>query len=205
LGGAVAHTEVSGVAHYAADDDASCISKLRDLVARLPEQRHLGNGSSNDPATGEALYDLLPADHRMSYDMRALLHALVDGGQLDEFQGALARDDLRRRARIEGVPVGVIANERGLVRAPGREARFGASSMRRRGEGRAAGCGRGASRCFSFGTCPASWSDGSRARGSSAPASSKPWPRRAEDRATVNSHQARATTRWQGFDDFIFS
>ncbi len=49
LGGAVTHTEVSGVAHYAADDDASCITKLRDLVARLPEQRHVGNGSSNAP------------------------------------------------------------------------------------------------------------------------------------------------------------
>jgi acetyl-CoA carboxylase carboxyltransferase component len=126
LGGAVAHTEVSGVAHYAADDDASCITKLRDLVARLPEQRHVGNGSSNDRATGEALYDLLPADHRMSYDMRALLHALVDGGELDEFQGALAREMICGDARIEGVPVGVIANERGLVKGrQGEKPRFG--------------------------------------------------------------------------------
>jgi acetyl-CoA carboxylase carboxyltransferase component len=128
LGGAVAHTEVSGVAHYAADDDASCIAKLRDLVARLPEQRHVGTGSSNDPppATGEALYDLLPADHRMSYDMRALLHALVDDGELDEFQGALAREMICGDARIEGVPVGVIANERGLVKGrQGEKPRFG--------------------------------------------------------------------------------
>jgi len=126
LGGAVAHTEVSGVAHYAADDDASCIAKLRDLVGRLPEQRHVGNGSSNDPATGEALYDLLPADHRMSYDMRALLHALVDDGKLDEFQGALAREMICGDARIEGVAVGVIANERGLVKGrQGEKPRFG--------------------------------------------------------------------------------
>jgi acetyl-CoA carboxylase carboxyltransferase component len=126
LGGAVAHTEVSGVAHYAADDDASCIAKLRDLVARLPEQKHVGNGSSKDPATGEALYDLLPADHRMSYDMRALLHALVDDGKLDEFQGALAREMICGDARIEGVAVGVIANERGLVKGrQGEKPRFG--------------------------------------------------------------------------------
>jgi acetyl-CoA carboxylase carboxyltransferase component len=126
LGGAVAHTEVSGVAHYAADDDASCIAKLRDLVARLPEQKPVGNGSSNDPATGEALYDLLPTDHRMSYDMRALLRALVDDGELDEFQSALAREMICGDARIQGVPVGVIANERGLVKGrQGEKPRFG--------------------------------------------------------------------------------
>ena len=126
LGGAVAHTEVSGVAHYAADDDASCLLKLRDLVARLPEQRQVGNGWSNDAATGEALYDLLPADHRMSYDMRSLLRALVDDGKLDEFQGALAREMICGDARIEGVPVGVIANERGLVKGrQGEKPRFG--------------------------------------------------------------------------------
>jgi acetyl-CoA carboxylase carboxyltransferase component len=97
-------------------------------VARLPAQRHVGTGSSNDPppATGEALYDLLPADHRMSYDMRALLHALVDDGELDEFQGALAREMICGDARIEGVPVGVIANERGLVKGrQGEKPRFG--------------------------------------------------------------------------------
>lgn len=127
LGGAVTHTEVSGVAHYAADDDAACLAKLRDLVARLPEQKHVGNGSSHRPVkTTDALYDLLPADHRMSYDMRALLHALVDDGRLDEFQGGLAREMICGDARVDGVPVGVIANERGLIKGrAGEKPRFG--------------------------------------------------------------------------------
>jgi acetyl-CoA carboxylase carboxyltransferase component len=126
LGGAVAHTEVSGVAHYAADDDASCIAKLRDLVARLPEQKPVGNGVSPRASASHGLYDLLPADHRMSYDMRALLNALVDDGALDEFQGGLAREMICGDARIEGVPVGVIANERGLVKGrQGEKPRFG--------------------------------------------------------------------------------
>jgi acetyl-CoA carboxylase carboxyltransferase component len=127
LGGAAAHTEVSGVAHFAADDDASCIAKLRDLMARLPEQKAVGNGASNGSAgDADALYDLLPNDHRMSYDMRALLHALVDDGALDEFQGSLAREMICGDARIEGVPVGVIANERGLIKGrPGEKPRFG--------------------------------------------------------------------------------
>jgi 3-methylcrotonyl-CoA carboxylase beta subunit len=127
LGGAVTHTEISGVAHYATDDDASCIAKLRDLVARLPEQKRVGNGAPRNAAkAGEALYDLLPADHRMSYDMRALLHALVDDGRLDEFQGGLAREMICGDARIDGVPVGVIANERGLIKGrAGEKPRFG--------------------------------------------------------------------------------
>ena len=127
LGGAVAHTEVSGVAHYAAGDDAAGIAKLRDLVARLPEQRRPGNGgTAARESNPDALYDLLPADHRMSYDMRALLHAVVDGGELDEFQGGLAREMICGDARIEGIPIGVIANERGLIKGrPGEKPRFG--------------------------------------------------------------------------------
>ena len=127
LGGAVAHTEVSGVAHYATDDDASCLAKLRDLVARLPEQKRVGDDRDADGSgDSDALYDLLPTDHRMSYDMRALLRALVDRGELDEFQGGLAREMICGDARIEGVPVGVIANERGLVKGrAGEKPRFG--------------------------------------------------------------------------------
>ncbi len=126
LGGAVTHTEVSGVAHYAADDDASCLAKLRDLVARLPKQKRAGNGVVGPTGKADALYDLLPTDHRMSYDVHALLRALVDGGQLDEFQGGLAREMICADARIDGVPVGVIANERGLIKGrAGEKPRFG--------------------------------------------------------------------------------
>jgi acetyl-CoA carboxylase carboxyltransferase component len=135
LGGAVTHTEVSGVAHYAVDDDDACLAKLRDLVHMLPppvapaavspEQaaRKSGADASHD---GDALYDLLPADHRMSYDMRELLAALVDDGALDEFQGHLAREMICADARIHGTPVGVIANQRGLIKGrAGEKPRFG--------------------------------------------------------------------------------
>jgi acetyl-CoA carboxylase carboxyltransferase component len=139
LGGATTHTEISGVAHYALDDDAACLDKLRELIERLPRR---ASGSvppappAGTPARGvplvsggasaEALYDLLPADHRMSYDMHAVLRAIADGGQLDEFQGAIAREMICADARIEGVTVGVIANQRGLIKTrPGEKPRFG--------------------------------------------------------------------------------
>jgi acetyl-CoA carboxylase carboxyltransferase component len=124
LGGAVTHTEVSGVAHYAADNDEACIAKLRDLVSRLPEQTR-SPGLAKITGT-ERLYDLLPADHRMSYDMHELLRAIVDDGALDEFQANLAREMICGDARIMGIPVGVIANQRGLIKGrQGEKPRFG--------------------------------------------------------------------------------
>jgi 3-methylcrotonyl-CoA carboxylase beta subunit len=130
LGGAVTHTEISGVAHYAVDDDEACLAKLRELVSVLPRQERPGEpGVEADDAHRaqlDELYDLLPTDHRMSYDMQHLLRAIVDGGQIDEFQGHLAREMICGDARIEGITVGVIANQRGLIKGrPGTQPRFG--------------------------------------------------------------------------------
>jgi len=130
LGGAVTHTEISGVAHYAADDDDSCLAKLRDLVAMLPPSRLAVDGkrakSESKGAPGADLYDLLPTDHRMSYDMHQILSAIVDDGKLDEFQSHLAREMICGDARLMGMPIGVIANQRGLIKGrPGEKPRFG--------------------------------------------------------------------------------
>jgi 3-methylcrotonyl-CoA carboxylase beta subunit len=137
LGGATTHTQISAVAHYAVEDDEACIAKLRALVSRLPPPLALpvgvGERAENDQATtdanmvdGDRLYDLLPADHRMSYDMHAVLAAILDDASLDEFQAELAREMICGDARIEGMPVGVIANQRGLIKGrPGEKPRFG--------------------------------------------------------------------------------
>jgi acetyl-CoA carboxylase carboxyltransferase component len=130
LGGAVTHTEVSGVAHYAVDDDDACLKKLRDLVKVLPEP-HRSTASHPTARTSStrdttSLYDLLPTDHRMSYDMRAVLGAIVDDGAIDEFQPNLAAEMICGDARIAGITVGLIANQRGLIKArPGEKPRFG--------------------------------------------------------------------------------
>ncbi len=159
LGGAVTHTELSGVAHYALDNDEECLAKLRDLVSRLPggpatagamatteesdpyairfrsttppppsarrSSRKTGKATKPQSST-EALYDLLPSDHRMSYDMHAVLSAILDDGALDEFQATLAREMICGDGRIYGMPVGVIANQRGLVKGrAGEKPRFG--------------------------------------------------------------------------------
>lgn len=130
LGGAVTHTEISAVAHYAVDDDAACLKKLRDLVAVIPsEARNRLVEKQIPPPSGrrdDSLYDLLPSDHRMSYDMHAVLGAIVDGGKVDEFQEHLAAEVICGDARIEGISVGLIANQRGLIKGrPDEKPRFG--------------------------------------------------------------------------------
>jgi 3-methylcrotonyl-CoA carboxylase beta subunit len=142
LGGAITHTEISGVAHYALDDDESCIAKIRDLVGALPDGARnaaLGNTradgdskkskstkNSKRDAGAEQLYDLLPTDHRMSYDMHPVLKAILDEGKLEEFQESLAKEMICGDASIDGIPIGVIANQRGLIKAhPGEKPRFG--------------------------------------------------------------------------------
>lgn len=130
LGGGRTHTTVSGVAHYLVPNDPACLDKLRDLVRALPRtarESRLGGVSAppKAPLDGD-LYELLPSDHRMSYDMYAVLRAILDGGELDEFQGGLAREMICGDARLDGLPVGVIANQRGLIRGrEGEKPRFG--------------------------------------------------------------------------------
>ena len=133
LGGAITHTEVSGVAHYAVENDAECLRKIRDLVGRLPTphaaspQLSADSAQTTAPATDpSALYDMLPSDHRMSYDMHAILSCIVDAGSLDEFQQNLAKEMICADARIEEIQVGIVANQRGLIKGrAGEKPRFG--------------------------------------------------------------------------------
>jgi acetyl-CoA carboxylase carboxyltransferase component len=127
LGGAHTHTAISGVAHYTVLNDERCLDKLRSLVSRLERPTRPAVRDSAPPASSpDTIYDLLPADHRMSYDMHQLLRAIVDRGELDEFQVDRAREMICADAAIAGMPVGVIANHRGLIKgAPGERPRFG--------------------------------------------------------------------------------
>jgi 3-methylcrotonyl-CoA carboxylase beta subunit len=129
LGGAKTHTEVSAVAHYRAADDPECLERIRQYIARLPRHegishRTLSTRSPARPSTD--LYEILPQDHRLSYDMRQVLGCILDGGGLDEFQPDVAREMICGHAHIEGRPVAVIANQRGVVKGqPGERPRFG--------------------------------------------------------------------------------
>ena len=128
LGGAWTHNAISGVAHYRVPDDRACVSRIRDLVRELPRSpTALSIEEPVSPLRPEAeLYDVLPADHRQPYDMRALLSCILDAGNLDEFQADYAPEMICGTARVQGIPVGVIANARGMLKDPhGGRPKFG--------------------------------------------------------------------------------
>ena len=116
LGGATTHTAVSAVAHYRAKDDKECLARVREYIGRLPhapQPRRTHTAPKRDP---RQLYDLLPGDHRMSYDMRAVLECVLDSGRLDEFQPDVAPEMLCGHGAIEGRQVAVLANSRGVIK-----------------------------------------------------------------------------------------
>ena len=190
LGGARTHTELSAVAHYAPTTTPSASSRIREYIARLPRAEGVEppRACPSRPPARRAHRPLRPPAARSPHVVRHahVLACLLDGGALDEFQADLAREMICGDAHIEGWPVGVIANQRGLIKGrPGEKPRFGgivyAESAEKVAffiEPRAAsGC-----RSCSCRTSAASWSGPRRStRGSSAPAraSSRRWRPRA--------------------------
>jgi 3-methylcrotonyl-CoA carboxylase beta subunit len=132
LGGARAHTELSGVAHYRVANDQACITKIREFVSELPSKdvcsanlKQLAEIAANPKRSADAgrpaedLYDIIPEDHRQPYNMRDLLDCILDEGKIDEFQADYAKEIITGHARIRGIQVGIIANNRGMSHAPG--------------------------------------------------------------------------------------
>ncbi len=115
LGGAALHTRSSGVAHYSAADDAECLMLIRRLFRDFPQPppRHAGGRPARPSAD---LCSVLPPDHRLPYDMEAIVEAVFDAEDYLEFQPDYAPEMLCANARLEGIPVGLVANRRGLVK-----------------------------------------------------------------------------------------
>ena len=115
LGGAKMHTSVSGVAHYRAANDGACLEMIRQQFRQMPEPEEQPKGRAPE-SDAEALYDVMPADHRLPYHMEDLLKCLLDAGDVLEFQPEYAPELLCLTARLEGRAVAVIANRRGFLK-----------------------------------------------------------------------------------------
>ena len=113
LGGAHLHNAVSGVAHYVVKDDEECLDTIRARFRQLPEGVDFGSFQAK-PA--EDLYKILPADHRLPYNMEDLLRIVFDAEDFTEFQAEYAPEILCAGARLNGHPVAVIANRRGFLK-----------------------------------------------------------------------------------------
>jgi 3-methylcrotonyl-CoA carboxylase beta subunit len=118
LGGAGLHTRTSGVAHYAAKNDADCLRMIREKIREMPAPDPAPRGIA--PAKpAEGLYDLLPADHRLPYNVEEIIARIVDADDYLEFQPGHAPEMICANARLNGRAIGVIANRRGFLKTPG--------------------------------------------------------------------------------------
>src|SRR6266511_1672371 len=123
LGGAQMHAEISGTVDFFEKDDPSCLKRIRSLVGLLPEAASEGApGGRALPKTSkpakdpDTVYDLISFDGRKNYDARDLLATVVDENSLDEYKADYGKTLVTAYARINGRPVGIVANQRVQVR-----------------------------------------------------------------------------------------
>jgi 3-methylcrotonyl-CoA carboxylase beta subunit len=115
LGGAKMHTAISGVAHYRAANDEACLDLIRQQFRQMPAPIPPPDGT--DPRLDPAgLYDVLPGDHRLPYQIEDILNRILDAGDFLEFQPDYAPEFLCAVARLNGRNIGVIANRRGFLK-----------------------------------------------------------------------------------------
>ena len=115
LGGAMTHNEVSGVAHFAAQDDRDALRIIREILAFLPsnnmEDPPVVPTSDPDDRAEARLNDLVPTNPNQPYDIKAVIHAVVDDGRFLEVHEHFARNLVVGFARLGGRPVGIVANQ----------------------------------------------------------------------------------------------
>ena len=115
LGGAETHNSISGVAHFLAHDDAECLRRIRELVSYIPSNNLDGarNRASDDPIDRAdlALDSLVPADPQMPYDIKEIIHRVVDSGDFFEVHEHWAKNIVIGFARMDGKSVGIVANQ----------------------------------------------------------------------------------------------
>ncbi|MCB9919809.1 MAG: acyl-CoA carboxylase subunit beta [Planctomycetes bacterium] len=115
LGGARVHSEVSGVAHLTAPDDAGCLTLVRRLLSFLPQNNLDGppdRATRDDPARlCPELDDLVPHESNQPYDMKSVVTSIVDEGEFFEVHERFARNLIVGFARLDGMVVGIVGNQ----------------------------------------------------------------------------------------------
>jgi acetyl-CoA carboxylase carboxyltransferase component len=112
LGGAWVHTHQSGVADHFAEDDDHALEIVRGIVATLTDKRQTTNDHGAEPPLypAEELYGIIPKSFRESYEAREVIARIVDGSELREFKANYGTTLVTGFARIEGFPIGIVAN-----------------------------------------------------------------------------------------------
>ena len=119
LGGAKVQTNISGVTDYIAKDDRDAIRLIRNLTSKYRQTQKAGfnrTDSALPKYSVEEILDILPSDLLAQYDMYDLIYRIVDNSEIDEFKKDYGKTLITAYARIDGWAVGLVANQRKIVR-----------------------------------------------------------------------------------------
>jgi 3-methylcrotonyl-CoA carboxylase beta subunit len=129
LGGADTHTEISGIADYKFDTEAECLDQVKHIMGKLGHQRAPGIYDRGKPAApkhpAEELYGLLPPDATKPYDMVDIIARIVDDSIFEQFKEDYGKTILCGYARIDGWAIGIVANQRKIVKSKKGEMQMG--------------------------------------------------------------------------------
>jgi 3-methylcrotonyl-CoA carboxylase beta subunit len=119
LGGAVTHTEISGIADYKFEKEEDCLDQVRRIIDKIGAKDKAGfdRTKSKKPAKDPSeLYEAFPADNTKPYEMLEIIERLVDNSEFDQYKQDYGKTILCGYARIDGWAVGIVANQRKIVK-----------------------------------------------------------------------------------------
>ncbi|MEI7801124.1 MAG: carboxyl transferase domain-containing protein [Bacteroidota bacterium] len=128
LGGATTHCEISGVTDYKCKDDKDCLDKIKSIIGKIGDYDKAGFDriKSVTPVVNEKeLLNILPDDGSRAYDMYEVIKCLVDESKFDEYKEGYGKSIITCYARVDGWSVGIVANQRKVVKSKKGEMQFG--------------------------------------------------------------------------------
>ncbi|QTV04600.1 acyl-CoA carboxylase subunit beta [Faecalibacter bovis] len=128
LGGATTHCEISGVTDYKAKDDYDCLDRIKSVMSKIGDYEKAGFNRIEPakPALDEKeIYGILPESRAEQYDMYEIIKRLVDNSEFDEYKADYGKTIICAYARIDGWAVGIVANQRKIVKSTKDGMQFG--------------------------------------------------------------------------------
>ena len=128
LGGATTHCEISGVTDYKAKNDKDALDKIKNIINKIGDHDKAGfnrTTASKPTANPNDLYGLIPKNRSDQYDTYEIIKRLVDKSEFEEYKASYGKTIITAYARIDGWAVGIIANQRKLVKTKNGEMQFG--------------------------------------------------------------------------------
>ena len=128
LGGATTHCEISGVTDYKAKDDKDALDKIRNIMDKIGDTEKAGFNRKESKAPKEnerEIYGILPRDRAKPYNMKDIIARLVDDSEFEEYKEGYGQSLICGYARVDGWAVGIVANQREMIKTKKGEMQFG--------------------------------------------------------------------------------